>query len=161
MPDNNWDDETLRMISAIRDQSRALLRRVTLKARAMKRNRNDSWEWFSEEVTSALSLLRHDPAIEELIYHPDQSAMRIIRSASEYLKKSPWKPIAEAPRDGTTITVLFANGDEDEVCWEEDRYCMIGSPQGSYGPGWVDKLNHLPVMDDFPITHFKEITKES
>lgn len=58
-----------------------------------------------------------------------------------------WQLIETAPRD-RPIRVRTANGDEDIVQWQDERYCMIGAPQGSYGPGWVDLVNKLPVMED-------------
>lgn len=59
-----------------------------------------------------------------------------------------WQSMDTAPRDGRPIRVVLADGTEDEVRWEPNRYCMLGPPHGSYGEGWEDTFNGLPVMDD-------------
>jgi hypothetical protein len=59
-----------------------------------------------------------------------------------------------APRDGRAIRVVLADGTEDVVRWATDRYCMLGAPHGSYGDGWVDTYNGLPVMDDLTPTRW-------
>lgn len=69
------------------------------------------------------------------------------------------RPIETAPRDGTAILVFYADETEEpvEARWEESRYCMIGPPQGTYGAGWEDTYNGLPIMEDIPITHWAPI----
>lgn len=68
-----------------------------------------------------------------------------------------WKPIDTAPRN-RPIRALFADGEEDEIRWEDARFCMIGPPQGSYGPGWVDTYNGLPLCEESPLTHWREVS---
>lgn len=62
-----------------------------------------------------------------------------------------WYPISSAPMDGSRITVRDADGYEEEgVYYAESRYCMIGAPQGSKGPGWVStEAGHLPIDAPF------------
>jgi hypothetical protein len=74
--------------------------------------------------------------------------------------KNPWLPIERAPKDGTPLYVLYADGaEEDEVYWSDERYCMLGRPQGSRGPGWVSThAGNLPVSD---VTHYKLEAKTS
>lgn len=64
-----------------------------------------------------------------------------------------WHPIEEAPRDGTMLTVLYDDGSEEpDVYWSDERYCMLGSPQGSCGPGWVSTGSGNLLVED--ITHW-------
>jgi len=52
--------------------------------------------------------------------------------------------------------VLYKDGSVENIYWEEERYCMLGKPQGSMGSGYVDEANHLPVdLDD--ITHWRPL----
>lgn len=65
-----------------------------------------------------------------------------------------WRPIETAPRDGARLRVRYEPEDteEDGVYWAEERYCMLGAPQGSCGPGWVStEAGGLPVD---PPTHW-------
>lgn len=62
---------------------------------------------------------------------------------------SRWQQMANAPHD-RPIQALYEDSADDEfdtVIWEENRYCMIGPPQGSRGPGWQSLENNLPVDD--------------
>jgi hypothetical protein len=62
-----------------------------------------------------------------------------------------WHPIETAPKDGTVIL----GPDGDEVYWSDQRFCALGMPAGSCGPGWVSVLaGHLPV--DAP-THWSPV----
>ena len=55
------------------------------------------------------------------------------------------RPIDTAPRDGSKIIGISEYG-EDVIYWSGTRYCMIGAPMGSRGPGWVSvEAGHLPV----------------
>ncbi len=58
-----------------------------------------------------------------------------------------WQPIETAPKDGTPLRTLSADGlQEDGVYWSDERYCILGAPQGSRGPGWVSaELGNLPI----------------
>lgn len=63
-----------------------------------------------------------------------------------------WQPIETAPKDGTPIRGLYDDGRpedeaiEDGLYWSEERYCILGAPQGSMGPGWVSReAGDLPV----------------
>ena len=72
-----------------------------------------------------------------------------------------WPSISSAPRDGTHIRALTADGDIDVVCWLPERTCMLGRQVGAggagqRGPGWVSvEAEYLPV--DEP-THWAPIT---
>lgn len=68
-----------------------------------------------------------------------------------------WRPPETAPRDGSKFTVLYDDGStEDEVYWSNERYCMLGAPQGSCGPGFVStEAGNLPVGDCPDITHWR------
>lgn len=68
---------------------------------------------------------------------------------------SGWLPMESAPRDGTRIEGLTEDGDIDLVYWSDTRYCMLGAPQGSMGPGWVSvEAGNLPV--DAPVSWREE-----
>lgn len=58
-------------------------------------------------------------------------------------------PISEAPKDGTVIRGIYSEDTSSGVNmrWEQDRYCMIGSPQGYCGPGWFDVDEKLPLEE--------------
>jgi hypothetical protein len=58
-----------------------------------------------------------------------------------------WQDISTAPRDGTRIQVRHEDGTvEDHVYWSDERYCILGMPQGSRGPGWVStEAGNLPI----------------
>jgi len=65
-----------------------------------------------------------------------------------------WRDIASAPRDGTKLRVLYADGtEEDGVYWQEQgRCCILGPRAGAYSPGWTSTAaGHLPVDD---VTHW-------
>lgn len=58
---------------------------------------------------------------------------------------SDWRSIETAPRDSTVIIGEYEDG-IDTICWLEQRYCIIGAPQGSFGPGFVTiEPGHLPT----------------
>jgi hypothetical protein len=67
-----------------------------------------------------------------------------------------WMPIESAPRDGRFVRLLSPEC-EDVGCWAEERYCMLGAPQGSYGPGWLDSTNLLPIAAEFEPTHWQPL----
>jgi hypothetical protein len=58
-----------------------------------------------------------------------------------------WQPIAAAPKDGTRVSVRYADGtEEDGAYYSDTRYCMIGAPMGSCGAGWVStEAGNLPI----------------
>lgn len=58
-----------------------------------------------------------------------------------------WLPISEAPHAGEMLTVRYEDGSEEsDVYWSDVRYCMLGAPQGSCGPGWLStEAGNLPV----------------
>jgi hypothetical protein len=70
-----------------------------------------------------------------------------------------WSPIADAPRDGTSIHVLYEDGTEEAgVEWAATRQCMLGSRAGERGPGWIStEIGGLPVGDSCGplITHYR------
>jgi hypothetical protein len=66
--------------------------------------------------------------------------------------------ISTAPRDGRWIIGIYADPEigEDVIAWRDERYCMLGCPQGSRGPGWVGReCGELPV--DEP-DHWRTLT---
>lgn len=109
------------------------------------------------------------------VFHADRAALggyleRMGRKASaplDYISESEWADfladrlswdaIEHAPRDGSTIEVLYEDGSaERDVYWAETRQCMLGSRAGERGPGWVSiEAGHLPVGEDPAITHFR------
>ncbi len=60
-----------------------------------------------------------------------------------------WRPIESAPKDGTKVRVRYEDDtEEDDVYYSDERWCMIGPPQGWKGPGWVStEAGNLPVDD--------------
>lgn len=83
-----------------------------------------------------------------------------LRSVREQIAalRSPqeWLPIDSAPKDGSWVSLLSGEG-RDVGAWRDTRYCMIGAPQGSYGPGWVDQNNCLPISGEFEPTHWQPL----
>lgn len=78
-----------------------------------------------------------------------------LKAEIERLKK-PWQPFSTVPPEALDIEVLDENGDIDEVSWRGERYCMLGRPQGSRGPGWISRHCSLPV--DGPFTHWRPLS---
>lgn len=72
------------------------------------------------------------------------------------LSSQGWLSIESAPRDGRWVNLLSSEG-QDVGAWRDTRYCMIGAPQGSYGPGWVDQRNCLPISGEFEPTHWQPL----
>jgi hypothetical protein len=59
---------------------------------------------------------------------------------------SGWQDISTAPKDGTRFQVRYEDGaTEDGVYWTSERYCILGAPQGSKGPGCMSSDIGLPV----------------
>lgn len=60
-----------------------------------------------------------------------------------------WKPIEDAPKDGTLIVGLYEDGEEDLIQWRDSRQCILASVAhgaGQRGPGWASALcDFLPV----------------
>lgn len=71
-----------------------------------------------------------------------------------------WEPIESAPKDGSYVRLLSRECKEIG-CWQEERYCMIGAPMGSFGRGWVDETNHLPMYAEFEPTHWRPLDTEN
>lgn len=63
------------------------------------------------------------------------------------MTETPWMPMPDAPKDGTQFSVRWEDGSvEHDVYWADQRYCMLGAPQGSRGPGWLStQAGHLPI----------------
>ena len=81
----------------------------------------------------------------------------LLARVSELEKEREWHPMESAPRDGTHVEALHESGGLDLVYWSDTRYCMLGAPQGSRGPGWVSvEAEDLPVED--PIFWREEAT---
>jgi hypothetical protein len=74
---------------------------------------------------------------------------------TEDKRNGEWNPIETVPKDGGCFEVLYEDGTtEQEVYWSDTRYCMIGPPQGSCGPGLLStEAGHLPIGDG--ITHWR------
>lgn len=54
----------------------------------------------------------------------------------------------DAPRDGRWIIGFYDDPHigEDVIGWREERYCILGAPQGAFGPGWIGRdCDELPV----------------
>lgn len=66
-----------------------------------------------------------------------------------------WQPIETAPKD--VYVRLLSSECEDVGRWQDDRYCILGAPQGSFGPGFVDETNHLPMYAEFEPTHWQPL----
>lgn len=65
-----------------------------------------------------------------------------IREESE----TPWQPIDTVPKDGSPFGARYEDGTtEDKVYWSSERYCILGAPQGSKGPGCMSSEVGLPV----------------
>jgi hypothetical protein len=69
-----------------------------------------------------------------------------------------WQPIDTAPRDGTPLRILNADGtEEDGVYWSNERCCVLGSRAGAFKPGWVStEAGNLPVD---PPTHWQSLPR--
>lgn len=59
---------------------------------------------------------------------------------------SKWQPIHSCPKDGTPFEALFDDFTiEAGVYWSDERYCILGAPMGSKGPGCMSPEAGLPV----------------
>jgi hypothetical protein len=61
------------------------------------------------------------------------------------------QPITTAPRDGTQITGIYADGNEVTMYWSERPVCMLGSINGGFPPGWAtcgDKTDFNLPLDE-------------
>lgn len=84
--------------------------------------------------------------------HTDRATLlRLLDAAREELAGHGWQDISTAPKDGTHIQVRHDDGTiEDDVYWSDERYCILGRPQGSRGPGWVStEAGNLPIDPPF------------
>lgn len=70
---------------------------------------------------------------------------------------SEWNPIDTYPKDGSQFEVLYQDGSiEAEVYFSDTRYCMLGAPMGSRGPGLVStEAGGLPIDPEDGITHWR------
>jgi len=62
-----------------------------------------------------------------------------------------WKPMDEAPDDGTEIIGNYGNGEEAVICWSENPVCMLGPRNGSFPAGWAtagDDVDRNLPMDE-------------
>lgn len=67
-----------------------------------------------------------------------------VASASD--RPEPWQDIATAPKNGRPFEVQYDDGStERDVYWAPERYCILGAPQGSKGPGCMSSEVGLPV----------------
>lgn len=84
-----------------------------------------------------------DKGEEELFLIADEIAAALSHPADG------WRDIESAPTDGTQLRVRYEDGTvEDGVYFSAERYCVLGAPQGSRGPGWVStEAGNLPVDD--------------
>ncbi len=69
-----------------------------------------------------------------------------------------WRDIATVPKGGDYFEILYEDGSiEADVYWSDTRYCMLGVPQGSRGPGLVSsEAGNLPIEIKDGITHWRE-----
>jgi hypothetical protein len=76
------------------------------------------------------------------------------------MKAANWKPISTAPTDGRALKVRYDDGsEEDGVYFAATRYCMLGAPAGSRGPGFLSpEAGHLPVNPVEWLTHPDHLT---
>ncbi len=68
------------------------------------------------------------------------------RAMAERAAKVEWKPIEDAPCDGSPIIGIYPDGSEVELRWAESRRCMLagtGGGNGYFGAGWEDTENRL------------------
>lgn len=66
--------------------------------------------------------------------------------ASASVPACAWQDISTAPKDGRSFEVQYDDGStERDVYWATERYCILGAPQGSKGPGCMSSEVDLPV----------------
>lgn len=59
---------------------------------------------------------------------------------------SQWFDISTMPKDGTHVEVRYDNDTTElGVYWASERWCILGAPQGSKGPGCMSSEIGLPV----------------
>jgi hypothetical protein len=96
------------------------------------------------------SMSRQKPCDQSVL---EDWAQGVYRRAASLILGGRWQDISAAPRDGTPLRVRHPDGTEETgVYWSDTRYCMLGAPQGSRGPGWVStEAGNLPID---PPTHW-------
>lgn len=77
-------------------------------------------------------------------------ALADLQAAEAYAAAQPesaWRPMGDAPTDGTPVVGLV-DGEPVVIEWAETRRCMlagVGGGNGYFGPGWQDVYNRLIV----------------
>lgn len=68
-----------------------------------------------------------------------------------------WEPIDSYPKTGEQFEILYENGSiEQDVYWSDTRYCILGAPMGSRGPGLLStEAGNLPIDPEDGITHWR------
>lgn len=69
-----------------------------------------------------------------------------------------WNPISTIKKED--CQVLYKDGSIENIYWREERYCIIGKPQGSMGEGYVDEENSL-LIDLEDVTHWRMLTQST
>jgi hypothetical protein len=86
------DGITIGLVDAMLSLARALNERLAAEAKRMKRSKIE-WEWFSDEVQSALADLRHSQDMLNLFQPNDEVAMELIRRAAALIEKAEVSPV--------------------------------------------------------------------
>lgn len=70
------------------------------------------------------------------------------RVVDKQITRQYWFPMKDAPRDGTVIIGLYDDG-EALITWSKCPVCMLGTPHGTFPPGWAtagnDTDRNLPM----------------
>lgn len=169
--ENEWLRATALSLRSARDAALARVAELEADARQFEKRRTD-WAVEYEKLTNDNERLEkrvaalegfvdglgeccsgchaiikdRDVALEHIktcARHPLSAALARIAA----LESAPApRPIESAPRDGTAIHGIYSDGYIETIRWREERYCMLGSPQGSCGSGWVsDEAGGLPI----------------
>lgn len=102
----------------------------------------------AEPIRKALSeaTRQRDEALAALKASEERGERLSQDLASARLRPELWQDIATAPKDGRPFEAQYDDGStERDVYWASERYCILGAPQGSKGPGCMSSGIGLPV----------------